>query len=167
MSSLLLFGRFVAAFADLRSRLRGLPCFGLLATSLFAAFTHHRAFAADRPNVLFLISDDLSNRLGCYGDQLAKTPNVDKLATRGVRFDRAYCTFPLCGPSRNSFLTGLYPNSDGILTNSQIYRQTIPMHVSLPQAFRQQGWFVARIGKLYHYDVPAAIGTGGHDDPAS
>lgn len=126
------------------------------------------ATAADqRPNVLFLISDDLNNLLGCYGDPLAKTPNLDKLAARSVRFDRAYCSFPLCGPSRNSFLTGLYPNSTGILTNGQVFRQTIPSQQSLPQAFRNSGYFAARIGKLYHYNVPMSVGTNGHDDPGS
>ncbi|MEY5011835.1 MAG: hypothetical protein RLZZ253_2974 [Verrucomicrobiota bacterium] len=126
-------------------------------------------FAAEkRPlNVLFLIADDLNNLLGCYGDPLAKTPNLDRLAERGMRFDRAYCAFPLCGPSRNSLLTGLYPNSTGIQANSQIFRQTIPQAVSLPQAFRQQGYYAGRIGKLYHFNVPNSIGTDGHDDPAS
>jgi len=122
---------------------------------------------AEAKNVLFLIADDLNNMLGAYGDPLARTPNIDKLAARGVRFERAYCTYPLCGPSRNSMLTGLYPNSTGIHANSQIFRQTIPDQISLPQAFRQQGWFAGRIGKLYHYGVPNSIGTDGHDDPAS
>jgi len=123
--------------------------------------------AAPRPNVLFLVSDDLNCFLGAYGDPRARTPNIDRLSARGVRFDRAYCTFPLCGPSRNSFLTGLYPNSSGILRNEQIFRQTIPLHHSLPQAFRLEGYFAGRIGKLYHYNVPRSVGTNGHDDPGS
>ena len=120
-----------------------------------------------RPNVVLIVSDDLNTMLGCYGDPLAKTPAIDRLAERGVRFDRAYCSFPLCGPSRNSFLTGLYPNSTGILGNAQIFRQSIPAQVSMPQAFRLAGYHAARIGKLYHYNVPRSIGTTGHDDPAS
>jgi arylsulfatase A-like enzyme len=120
-----------------------------------------------RPNVLFIISDDLNNAIGCYGDPLVRTPNIDRLAVRGVRFDRAYCQFPLCGPSRNSLLTGLYPNSTGILANGQIFRQTIPSQLSLSHAFRRQGYFAARIGKLYHYNVPRSIGSDGHDDPGS
>lgn len=122
---------------------------------------------AQRPNVLFLMSDDLNNMLGCYGDPLAKTPHIDRLAARGVLFDRAYCAFPLCGPSRNALLTGLYPNSTGILANAQIFRQTIPSQQSMPQTFRNSGYFAARIGKLYHYNVPNSIGTNGHDDPGS
>jgi arylsulfatase A-like enzyme len=123
--------------------------------------------AEKQPNVLFLISDDLNTSLGCYGHPQVKTPNIDKLASRGVRFDKAYCQFPLCGPSRNSMLCGLYPNSTGIHRNSQIFRQTIPSHHSLSQAFRLDGYFAGRIGKLYHYNVPKSVGTNGHDDPGS
>ena len=137
-----------------------LVVFGLFGTDAAAA-------EVKRPNVLFLIADDLNNLLGCYGDPQAKTPNIDRLAARGVRFDRAYCSFPLCGPSRNSLLTGLYPNSTGILANGQVFRQTIPSQVSMPQSFRNSGYFAARIGKLYHYNVPNSIGTNGHDDPSS
>ncbi len=118
-------------------------------------------------NVLWIIADDLNTSLGCYGDTLAKTPNIDALAKRGTRFERAYCTFPLCGPSRNSILTGLYPNSTGIFNNGQIFRQSIPKQKSLSQNFRLQGYLAARVGKLYHYNVPNSIGTNGHDDPAS
>ena len=140
-----------------------LPTFLATITFFAASFAH----AASRPNVLFMMADDLNNSLGCYGHPLVKSPNLDRLAARGVRFQNAACQFPLCGPSRNSMLTGLYPNSTGILTNSQLFRQTIPKHVSLPQAFRRDGYFAARIGKLYHYGVPNSIGTNGHDDPAS
>lgn len=136
----------------------------LLAVTVFSPL---RAAEPARPNVLFLMADDLNNMLGCYGDPLARTPHLDQLAARGVRFERAYCQFPLCGPSRNSLLTGLHPNSSGILRNAEIFRQTIPSHISLPQAFRRQGYFAARIGKLYHYNVPKSIGTNGHDDPGS
>lgn len=137
-------------------------------TSLLAAIQPTQVQAADRPrNVLFIISDDLNNSLGCYGHPQVKTPHLDGLARRGVRFDLAYCQFPLCGPSRNSMLTGLYPNSTGIMTNQQIFRQTIPSHLSLPHAFRRAGYFAARIGKLYHYNVPKSVGTNGHDDPGS
>lgn len=142
---------------------------GIVATSGLLGQTSRAARAADtpRPNVLFLMADDLNNVLGCYGDPHIQTPHLDRLAARGVRFDRAYCTFPLCGPSRNSLLTGLYPNSTGIQANAQIFRQTIPAQRSLPQSFRLAGYLAARIGKLYHYNVPKSIGTNGHDDPAS
>ncbi len=137
-------------------------CFCLAAVSCSSAVAEDA-----RRNVLFIISDDLNNLLGCYGDPQVKTPNIDRLATRGVLFNKAYCSFPLCGPSRNSILTGLYPNSTGIQANGQVFRQTIPNQLSMPQAFRQQGYFAARIGKLYHYNVPNSVGTNGHDDPGS
>jgi iduronate 2-sulfatase len=142
----------------------------LLSLALFVCLGHYcatRAQEPKRPNVLLVMCDDLNNLIGCYGDARAKTPNFDKLAARGVRFEQAYCQFPLCGPSRNSLLTGLHPNSTGILRNQEIFRQTIPSHISLPQAFRRHGYFAARIGKLYHYNVPKSIGTNGHDDPGS
>lgn len=139
----------------------------ILLLFVWVSITSQAAEPGRRPNVLFIISDDLNNSLGCYGHPLVKSPNLDRLAARGVRFDHAYCQFPLCGPSRNSLLTGLYPNRTGILANAQIFRQTIPSQVSLPQAFRLEGYFAGRIGKLYHYNVPNSMGTNGHDDPGS
>jgi iduronate 2-sulfatase len=123
--------------------------------------------AADRPNVLFIICDDLNCDLGCYGDKQVQCPNIDRLAARGVKFDRAYCQYPLCGPSRASFMTGLYPDQTRIQQNEISLRETLPNVVSMSQHFMNSGYDATRIGKIYHYNVPLHIGTGGHDDPFS
>lgn len=123
--------------------------------------------AADRPNVLFVICDDLNCDLGAYDHPLVKTPHIDALAKRGVQFDNAHCQFALCGPSRASFMTSLYPDQTRILNNSIFLRQTLPNVVSMSQHFRANQYFATRIGKIYHYGVPRNIGTGGHDDPYS
>lgn len=119
------------------------------------------------PNVLFLICDDLNCDIGCYGHSLVKTPNIDRLAARGVRFDRAYCQFPLCGPSRASFMTGMYPDQTLIRRNAIYIREHVPDVKTMSQMFRDAGYFATRIGKIYHYNVPKHIGTSGHDDPFS
>ena len=122
---------------------------------------------AAQPNVLFLVCDDLNCDLGCYGHPLVKTPHIDALASRGVRFKNAYCQYPLCGPSRASFMCGMYPDQTLVLRNAVYIRERVPNVRTMSQMFRSKGYLATRVGKIYHYDVPKHIGTSGHDDPYS
>lgn len=120
-----------------------------------------RSFAAPRPNVLLICVDDLKPALGCYGDALAKTPNIDRLAARSVRFERAYCNQAVCAPSRNALLTGLRPQTLGIYDLGTNFRKSRPDAVTLPQLFKQHGWRAEGMGKIFH------VGHGNTEDPAS
>lgn len=108
------------------------------------------ALAAEKLNVLLIIADDLRDTVACYGNPAVKTPNLDRLAARGVRFDRAYVQFPVCNPSRTSFLTGLRCEQTRVVENTVLFRSRLPDIITLPQLLRQHGWYAASYGKILH-----------------
>ncbi|MDG1873002.1 MAG: sulfatase [Mariniblastus sp.] len=131
--------------------------------------TNVAAKPAEQYNVLFIISDDLTyTALSCYGNQVCETPNIDRLAKRGVRFTRAYCQGTYCGPSRASFMSGYYPHATGVLG----YKNPRPKIGDRPmwsEHFIDHGYYAARVSKIFHMGVPGGIEKGGHgaDDERS
>lgn len=121
-----------------------------------------RGFAAERPNVLLILIDDLKPALGCYGDAVAKTPNIDRLATLGMRFDLAYCNQAVCAPSRFNLMLGSHSTSTGLYGLGSRLRQVVPDAVTLPQYFAKHGGYrTESLGKVFH------IGHGNEGDPES
>ncbi|MCA9081430.1 MAG: sulfatase, partial [Planctomycetaceae bacterium] len=138
--------------------LRLLTRLGLvLAMALTVAATQ----AAEQPNVLLLLVDDLKPSFGAYGVDWVHSPNLDRLASRGIRFDRAYCNQAVCAPSRNNLLTGARSTSLGIYSLGTNFRKSVPKAITLPQHFKQQGYHAAGIGKVFH------IGHGNIGDDIS
>ena len=134
-----------------------------LSTSLkagAAAFTtgflpKRKANAQGQYNVLFIIVDDLRPLLGCYGYPEIHTPNIDRLAQRGTLFNRAYCQYPVCNPSRASILTGLRPETNGVLDNYTHFRETASEVITFPEHFKAHGYHTRGVGKITH--GPAAL----------
>ena len=141
-------------------------CFACL-VALLSTLGAARLVAAPKPNILFIAVDDLNAALGCYGDLMAQTPNIDRLSQDGVLFRRAYNQLPLCNPSRASVMTGLRPDQLKVYDLDRHFRDEVPEVETMSQRFRRGGWRTARVGKIYHYNVPASIGTDGFDDPHS
>jgi arylsulfatase A-like enzyme len=119
-----------------------------LSLSAIAAFG--QGAAKPKYNVLFIMADDMRPELGTYGNKIIQTPNLDKLASWGVRFDQAYVQYPLCNPSRASLLNGRYPTQTGVLDNRTWFGAAHPEFVSLPRYFKQQGYASLRTGKIFH-----------------
>jgi iduronate 2-sulfatase len=116
---------------------------------------------ARRPNVLLICVDDLKPVLGCYDDQRVKSPNIDRLARRGVLFEGAYCNQAVCAPSRNALMTGVRSTTLGIYDLGTNFRQSVPDAVTLSQYFMRHGYRAEALGKIFH------VGHGNHEDPAS
>jgi len=132
---------------------------GAAAASLALPGPARGARAGARPNVLFIAVDDLNDWIGCLGGHPdARTPNIDRLARRGVLFANAHCPAPLCNASRASLLTGVRPSTSGVYTNGQPFRAVLPEAVTMPQHFQAHGYRVVGGGKIYHGRFP---------DPAS
>jgi len=126
-----------------------------------------QAAAAERPNVLFIISDDLTaESLSGYGNVQSRTPHIDRLAARGLRFTRAYTAYPVCGPSRAAMMSGMHAPSIGVMGNGQSDRFTDNMgeRPSMAEHFKDNGYYTARVSKIYHMRVPGDI-TAGVDGP--
>ncbi len=120
-------------------------------------------------NVLFIIADDLTTTaVSSYGNNASKTPNIDRLAAQGIRYTKAYCQYPVCGPSRASFLSGYYPNATRTFGYTS-GRENIGQKITWPQLFKNNGYYTARVSKIYHMGVPIDIelGSNGKDDEAS
>lgn len=119
------------------------------------------ARGAEKPSVLLILVDDLKPALGCYGDRIARTPHLDRLAARGMRFDLAYSNQAVCAPSRFTLLLGSHSTSTGLYDLGSELRRFVPDAVTMPQHFQRHGYRTESLGKVYH------IGHGNHGDPAS
>lgn len=133
---------------------------GLLvtSTSLFTGCSRNEELKVEtKPNVLFIIVDDLRPELGVYGNKQIKTPNIDQLAKDGIVFTKAYAQVGVCAPSRASAMTGLRPDSDRVWHLGDKFRETIPDVVTMPQYFHKYGYYTVSTGKIFHNHMPDSV----------
>ncbi|XP_076467521.1 iduronate 2-sulfatase-like [Babylonia areolata] len=123
---------------------------GLLVCAVVLAVAQTVSGSSSRPNVLFLVVDDLRPKLGCYGESNMVTPNIDQLASKSVRFNYAYVQQAVCSPSRTSFLTGRRPDSTRIFDLRHYFRQLAGNYTTLPQHFKNNGYITQSVGKIFH-----------------
>lgn len=143
--------------------------FLIFLTIVTSSLSHSPHAKERKPNILLLMSDDLNTALSGFGHPQCKTPRLDALAKRGVRFENMHCQYPVCGSSRASLMTGLYPYTNGMLGNGGNLRENLPNVVTLSQLFRNNGYHAGRVSKIYHMGIPFEIiaGTADHDDAPS
>src|SRR4051812_32854583 len=123
-----------------------------LLLSATAALAVQIACAADKPlNVLFIAVDDMRPELGCYGNTIIKTPNIDRIAARGMVFNHAYCQQAVCSPSRSSLLTGRRPDATKVWDLETHFRVALPDAITLPQHFKMNGYYCSALSKIYHH----------------
>lgn len=134
--------------------------------ALGMSLTVHAVVKPEKPNVLYIVSDDLNTALSGFGHAQCKTPNLDRLAQRGVKFESMHCQYPVCGASRASIMSGLYPYSSRCLGNTFNFREQTGPAVTMSQAFMNQGYYAGRVSKIYHMGIPGEIldGTALYDD---
>jgi iduronate 2-sulfatase len=153
--------RFSIIRANLDRRTFGACTFGALAWFVLNLQGVVASEASERPNILLICVDDLKPVLGCYGDSIAQTPNIDQFARNSVLFESAYCNQAVCSPSRNALMTGLRPQTLGIYDLGTNFRKSAPDAVTLAQHFQQSGYTTQAMGKIFH------VGHGNGEDTAS
>ncbi len=141
--------------------LRGMRSLSLALGGLYLIIAMSLQSAPRQPNVLLICVDDLKPLLGCYGQSLVKSPNMDRLSSRGVLFQKAYCNQAVCAPSRNSLMTGMRPGTIGIYDLGTNFRLAVPRAVTMAEAFKNAGYTTEALGKIFH------VGHGNQEDPAS
>ena len=161
----------VASVVKLFQKLSLTSSLALLLSCFFVSFVVQAEAQPAKPNILFIIADDLNNALSGFGHPQCRTPQLDKLAKNSVKFESMHCQYPLCGPSRASIMSGQYPYTNGTLKNLPYsdLRKHNPDITTLPELFKKNGYISHRISKIYHMGIPSEIinGTADSDDEQS